>query len=102
MECHAFRKFFETTVKTAGIDTLYLKRLMGQKTGLEDSYFKPSEEQILEGNDRMSGFIAAIDDLTINEENRLKRKVETLQVRADKIDELAQTLEECKARIGMK
>jgi site-specific recombinase XerD len=102
MECHAFRKFFETTVKTAGIDTLYLKRLMGQKTGLEDSYFKPSEEQILEGNDRMSGFIAAVDDLTITEENRLKRKVETLQVRADKIEQLAQTLEECKARIGMK
>jgi site-specific recombinase XerD len=81
MECHAYRKFYETTVKTAGIDTLYLKRLMGQKTGLEDSYFKPTEDQILEGNDRMLGYIAAIDELTINDENRLKIKIKQMEVR---------------------
>jgi hypothetical protein len=54
---------------------------MGQKTGLEDSYFKPSDEQILEGNDRMSGFIAAIDYLTIFNENRLKRQIKDLRAR---------------------
>jgi site-specific recombinase XerD len=101
MECHALRKFYETTVKTAGIDTLYLKRLMGQKTGLEDSYFKPSEENLLEGNDRMPGFIAAIDDLTINEEFRLKRKVKMLEVRADRIEELSKTVEMVKRQLGI-
>jgi hypothetical protein len=54
---------------------------MGQKTGLEDSYFKPSDEQIPEGNDRTSGFIAAIDDLTIFNENRLKRQIKDLRAR---------------------
>jgi integrase len=81
MECHAHRKYFETTVKTAGIDTLYLKRLMGQNTGLEESYFKPTEDQILEGNDKMIGYIGAIDELTINNENRLKIKIKQMEVR---------------------
>jgi hypothetical protein len=54
---------------------------MGQKTGLEDSYFKPTEDQILEGNDRMLGYIAAIDELTINDENRLKIKIKQMEVR---------------------
>jgi len=47
MQCHAFRKYFETTSKLAGVDMLYLKRLMGHSTGLEDSYFKPTDQQIL-------------------------------------------------------
>jgi site-specific recombinase XerD len=81
MECHAFRKFYETTVKTAGMDTLYLKRLMGQKTGLEDSYFKPTEEDLLEGNDRMLGFISVMNDLTIDDSQRLQIKVKDLQAR---------------------
>ena len=52
---------------------LYLKRLMGHSTGLENSYFKPTDAQILEGNDKIDGYIAAIADLTINpteEENQ--------------------------------
>jgi hypothetical protein len=81
MACHAFRKFYETTVKTAGMDTLYLKRLMGQKTGLEDSYFKPTEENLLEGNDRMLGYISVINDLTIDDSLRLQIKVKDLQAR---------------------
>jgi site-specific recombinase XerD len=81
MACHALRKFYETTVKTAGMDTLYLKRLMGQKTGLEDSYFKPSEENLLEGNNRMLGYVSIIDDLTIDDSQRLQIKVKDLQSR---------------------
>jgi site-specific recombinase XerD len=81
MACHAFRKYFETTVKTAGMDTLYLKRLMGQKTGLEDSYFKPTEENLLEGNNRMLGYVSIIDDLTIDDSQRLQIKVKDLQAR---------------------
>jgi predicted KAP-like P-loop ATPase len=52
------------------------------------SYFKPTEDQILEGNDRMIGYVGVIDDLTINEENRLKKKVQQLTIRSDKLDEL--------------
>ena len=41
---------------------------MGHSSGLEDSYLKLSEEQVLEGNDKMGGYICAINALTINDE----------------------------------
>jgi hypothetical protein len=58
---------------------------MGHKTGLKDSYTKLNDDQILEGNDRMIGYIGAIDDLTINEENRLRIKVDELTQKQDEI-----------------
>jgi hypothetical protein len=84
MQCHGFRKFFETTAKLAGVDMLYLKRLMGHSTGLEDSYFKPTGDQIQEGNNKIGGYIAVIADLTIyptDEENaRLRHELEKTKV----------------------
>ena len=81
MQCHGFRKFFETNAHKAGMDPMYLRRLMGQKSGLEDSYLKLSEEDLLEGDSRHIGYTGVIDQLTINEENKLKRKVQTLTAR---------------------
>jgi hypothetical protein len=52
-----------------------------QSRGFEDSYLKLSEEQILEGNDKMIGHIGAIDELIMNEENRLRRENEILKVK---------------------
>jgi integrase len=102
MQCHGFRKYFETTSRLAGMDLLLINRCMGHSSGLEDSYLKLSDEQVLEGNDKMIGYIGAIDDLTINEENRLKRKVEILEVKADKILELQQTIDDVKQQLGIR
>jgi integrase len=85
MQCHGFRKYFETTSKLAGMDSLIIDRCMGHKTGLRDSYTKLNDDQILEGNDRMIGYIGTIDDLTINEENRLRIKVDELTQKQDEI-----------------
>jgi hypothetical protein len=46
---------------------------------LKGSYFRRTIQDMLEGNDRMLGYTAAIDALTINEENRLKLKVSKLE-----------------------
>jgi hypothetical protein len=54
---------------------------MGQKSGLEDSYLKLSEEELLEGDSKHVGYIGIIDQLTINEENRLKLKNRELEIR---------------------
>jgi hypothetical protein len=85
MQCHGFRKYFETTSKLAGMDSMLIDRCMGHKTGLKDSYTKLNDDQILEGNDRMIGYIGAIDSLTINDENRLRIKVEKLTQTKDEI-----------------
>jgi hypothetical protein len=41
------------------------------------------------------------DFITINEENRLRRKVEILEVKADKIAELQQTIDDVKSKLGL-
>jgi hypothetical protein len=85
---HGFRKFFETNSFKAGMNNIYLRRLMGQKAGLEDAYLKTSEEELLEGDSRHIGYIGAIDQLTINEEHKLRREVEHYKVKASQFDSL--------------
>jgi integrase len=101
MQCHGFRKFFETNAFKAGMDNLYLRRLMGQKSGLEDSYLKLSEEELLEGDSRHIGYIGVVDALTINEENKLRREIQTLKREVNRFDRMAKEIEELKARIGL-
>jgi integrase len=75
MQCHGLRKFFKTACINAGMNPLYSEYLMGHRSSLTKSYFKPSEMELLEGNDRALGFIAAINHLTIDEKHRLARKL---------------------------
>jgi integrase len=85
MECHGFRKFFKTTCINAGMNPLYSEYLMGHRSGLTKSYFKPTDTELLEGNDKALGYVAAISDLTINEEHRLYKKIDELTKKNDEI-----------------
>ena len=88
MQTHGFRKFFKTTCINSGMNPLYSEYLMGHRSGLTKSYFKPTDQELLEGNDKALGYVAAINDLTINEEHRLTKKVNELQLKNDQIMEL--------------
>jgi hypothetical protein len=59
--------------------TLYVEMLLGHDIALKGSYFKPMVRDLLEGNEKMLGYVAAVDALTINEENRLKKQVVELR-----------------------
>lgn len=85
---HGFRKFFETNAFRAGMDLIYVRRLLGQTAGLEDSYLKLSEEELLEGDSKHVGFIGIIDALTIDDSHRLKRKVKDLTEKQDEIQKI--------------
>jgi hypothetical protein len=63
------------------MNPVYTELLMGHNLGLKSHYTKPSAKELLECNDRNLGYAAAIDDLTINEENRLKRENEMLKIK---------------------
>jgi integrase len=93
---HGFRKFVETNMIRSKMNPEAREMLLGRSIQLGDSYYRPLPDELLQE------YLGCVDMLTINDEHRLKRKVETLQVRADKIDELARTLEEFRARIEMK
>jgi hypothetical protein len=56
--------------------------LLGHKIGLAGVYYKPSEDDFLEE------YLKAVNNLTINEENRLKMKVEKLEIEKSEIDNL--------------
>ena len=68
--------------------------LMGHSVGLDDCYYKPTEKQLL------TEYLKAVDNLTINEENRLKRKVERLEVEKTQFEKLAAQIAALEKKIG--
>jgi integrase len=75
-----FRKFFDTQLIYADVRPAIKEMFMGHSIGYDDNYFKPSENDILEE------YITAVDWLTINEENRLKKQVKELTEKQDEIE----------------
>jgi integrase len=76
---HGFRKFVTTNMIRAKVNPEAREMLLGHSIGLNDSYYRPDANEIL------TEYLKAVDLLTINEENRLKQKVEKLSSEADQI-----------------
>jgi hypothetical protein len=70
--------------------------LLGHKIGLASAYYRPQLDEFL------TEYEKAIDLLTINEENRLRRKVEKLEVEKSQIEALGYELEQVKKAITLK
>jgi hypothetical protein len=101
MHCHGLRKFFETNAFKAGMDHIYIRRLLGQKSGLEDSYLKIPARDLLEGDSMHIGYLGIIDQLTINNENRLKRENIILKNEVGEIRQALDELEKVKKHLGL-
>jgi hypothetical protein len=76
---HGFRKFFKTFAEQV-MKPVHVELLLGHNIGLSGAYYRPTENQLLED------YLNAVNLLTINEENRLKRKVTELQEKQDEIE----------------
>jgi hypothetical protein len=92
---HGFRKFVTTNIIRAKVNPEAREMLLGHSISLSDSYYRPDTNEIL------AEYLKAVDLLTINEENRLRRKVEILEVKADKIADLQQTIDDVKHKLGL-
>lgn len=101
MTCHGLRKFFDTTCTTGGMSPLYVEMLMGHKSGLKHVYFKPTWQEVLEGNDKMNGYISIINELTINNENRLKTEVSQLKQDLLGYSDVRRQIDDIKKQIGI-
>ena len=66
---HGFRKWFKTRCEIAGMKSINIEKLMGHSVGISDSYYRATESELLED------YLKAIDFLTINEENMLRKKI---------------------------
>jgi hypothetical protein len=102
-ETHGFRKFFQTTAIDNGMSPLHSEYLMGHHSGSlpVESYYRPSESDLLEGNDKMIGYVGVIDALTINEENKLKREVVELMQKMTDIEEMRLEMKKIRQIVGI-
>jgi integrase len=70
---HGFRKFFTTQLINSDVNPEIREMLLGHKIGLASAYYRPTEQKMFDE------YMKAVNNLTINEENRLKIKVELLE-----------------------
>lgn len=91
---HGMRKFFDTQMTLAGVNPLWVEILEGHDIKLKESYFRPTEKDLLEGNERMLGYVHAINALTIDEANRLKVRLEKVTQEKSEIEKKFEKTEE--------
>jgi site-specific recombinase XerD len=95
MIAHGFRKFFTTKLVKAKVNAEVREMLLGHKIGLASCYYKPTEDEMFDEYEK------AIDLLTINEENRLRKKVEMLMMEESKADLALSAVEDMKKQLGL-
>jgi len=71
---HGFRKFFKTTCERV-MKSINVELLLGHNIGLSNSYYRPSENELLDD------YIKAVDSLTIIRTNnkKLEKEIEDLK-----------------------
>ena len=93
---HGFRKFVETNMIRAKLQPEIREMLLGHDLPSNvKTYYRPDESEFLEE------YLKAVDLLTINEENRLRREVETLKVEKTQVDRLAKSLQSLRDRLNL-
>jgi integrase len=79
-QVHGFRKFFTNQLVNSKVNPEIREMLLGHKIGLASAYYRPQLDEFLTEHSK------AINLLTINEENRLKKKVTELESKQSEID----------------
>jgi integrase/recombinase XerD len=77
-----FRKFFDTQLIYARVEPRTKEIFLGHSIGLDDHYFKPGENYVLQE------FLKAVDNLTVNEENRLRKEVVKLSQKNSELESM--------------
>lgn len=90
---HGMRKLFNGVMVNANINFIIKERLMGHDTKLENNYFKPIE------NEMLTHYLQCVNELTVSEENKLRLKVQKLEVERSQFDKLAVEIAEIKKAI---
>ena len=94
--CHGFRKFFTTQLIEADLKTELRWLLEGHNLKANDaSYVKTPEKRLQQEYEK------AINDLTINEEFRLKKKIGVLQVEKTQLEAIAKDVQILKRKYNI-
>lgn len=60
--------------------------LSGRDIGISQSYYKPAEYQLL------ADYLNAVPSLTISEENKLRKEIETLTIEKSRLDRIEEKM----------
>jgi integrase len=93
---HGFRKFFGTTLEESGVSPIKITKLLGQKDGLLLKYAKPREREVYKAYEQ------AINNLTINQEHRLKNRIEKLEIEKSQLELLTEDVAMLKRKMRNK
>ena len=77
---HGFRKFFKTKCELGGMKPINIEKFMGHSVGISDSYYKATEEELV------ADYTAHMDNLFINNENKIQRQLHVLLKDKDKFE----------------
>ena len=80
---HGFRKFFTTQLINSKLNPEIREMLLGHKIGLASAYYRPTEQEMF------NEYQKAVNNLTINEENRQKIQIESLKSQNKGSEEIA-------------
>ncbi len=70
---HGFRKWFKTRCEISGMKPINIEMLMNHSVGISDSYYRATENELFDD------YLKAIEYLTINSEEKLRREVNRLE-----------------------
>jgi hypothetical protein len=87
---HGFRRFAMKQLVDSNVKPEVREMLLGHKIGLAAAYYKPSIQ------DMLTEYMKAINNLTISNEERLKVKVENLQIENSQYESLREEFEKFK------
>jgi integrase len=93
---HGFRKFFTGQLINSNVRSEARLKLEGHSIGITDHYWRPTEQEMYFEYEK------AVDNLTIDPAQRLRKKVETLTIEKSKADLALTLIAEMKERIDMK
>jgi integrase len=71
---HGIRKYTNTMMIKAHVNTIVKEYLLGHNLRLDDNYFRPNFE-----DDILSEYLKAIDYLTLDEANRLQKRIQGIK-----------------------
>jgi len=77
---HGFRKWFKTRCETSGMKPINIETLMGHSTGISDSYYRPTEQDLLED------YLKVVDLLTVSGENQLEQQIANLKAQSGQVE----------------
>jgi len=69
---HSYRKWFKTRCELAGMRSIIIEELLCHSTGISDHYFRPNQQELEDA------YLQCLDYLTIDQENRLRMRVDEL------------------------